>query len=98
LTTFHFPHSTYDKGCGLSIEALLTCYEAYTYKSICTYSIFPNEELANPIEIYNFGFSLSALIENSFVVLVYDYKALDRAAKSLNQETMPDATIAETML
>ncbi|CAD8214344.1 unnamed protein product [Paramecium octaurelia] len=58
----HFVHSTFENSSGSSSSAINQYRESYYDKFCNTFSIFPNIESTNTIEIYNTAFSLHGLL------------------------------------
>ncbi|CAD8091105.1 unnamed protein product [Paramecium sonneborni] len=81
----NFIHSTYDNSSGQSSHAINQFRERFPSKMCSSFSLIPNIVSTNTIEIYNMTFSLNHLIENSDIVMLFDYGALEKKLQKLNQ-------------
>ncbi|CAD8214670.1 unnamed protein product [Paramecium octaurelia] len=82
----HFVHSTFDNSSGSSASAISGYRDRYFDKFCSTFSILPNIEITNTIEIYNTAFSLHKLIEMCEVVMIFDQRALENQLIKLRQQ------------
>ncbi|CAD8079811.1 unnamed protein product [Paramecium sonneborni] len=81
----NFNHSTFDNSSGQSAQAINQYRERFPDKFCSSFSLIPNIISTNAIEIYNMTFSLHHLIENTDVVMLFDYGALEKQLQKLNQ-------------
>ena len=73
----NFVHATYDNSSGSSSQTINQFRERFPDKICSSFSLLPNVETTNTIEIYNFAFSLHQLIENCDFVMLFDYQAIE---------------------